>query len=170
VTTGYKHLLTVSVVLLAALLVACSGGSEESVGLDLSGIQPLNDGFHYEVWVTINGKYQSLGKFNVSANGLLATPEGRTIKNGEFTINPKNDFGIDDVTAVMVSIESSGDMDGVPSDTRFLAGAILDGVASLVVGNAEAIGNTFENANGFYILAAYQREKRYLVQTGSRPA
>ena len=64
-TTAYKHLLTIAVVLLAALLVACSGGSDQSVGLDLSGIQTLNDGFHYEAWVTINGEYQSLGKFNV---------------------------------------------------------------------------------------------------------
>jgi hypothetical protein len=77
VTTGYKNLLTISVVLLAVLLVACS---DESVELDLSGIQPLNDGFHYEAWVTINGEYQSLGKFNVSTNGLLVTPEDRTIK------------------------------------------------------------------------------------------
>jgi len=153
VTTGYKHLLTIAVVLLAAVLVACSSGSDQSVGLDLSGIQTLNDGFHYEAWVTINGEYQSLGKFNVSTDGLLVTSDGRTIKDGEFAINPENDFGIDDVTAVMVSIESSGDMDGVPSDTRFLAGPIVDGVASLVVGDAGAIGNTFENANGFYILA-----------------
>ncbi len=152
-TIGYKNLLTISVALLAALLVACSGRDGEIVVLDLSGIQPLNDGFHYEAWVTIGGEYLSLGKFNASADGLLVTMDGQTIEAGEFAISPGNDLGIDDVTAVMVSIEPSGDTDGAPSNTRFLAGAISDGIASLVVGDADAIGNTFESANGFYILA-----------------
>ena len=61
--------------------------------------------------------------------------------------------GVDVATGVMVSIEPSGDNDGEPSDTRILAGDVSQGTASLVVGDSAAIGNTFESANGFYILA-----------------
>lgn len=134
---------------LAIVVGACSGDPGDSVVLDLSGIQPLTDGFHYEGWAFVDGEPVSLGKFNVAADGQLVTLAGKTIKGGVFSI----DTGTGQVSSVMVSIEPSGDTDAVPSATRMLAGDISDGVATLVVGDSRAIGNTFENVNGFYILA-----------------
>ncbi|HCV27106.1 MAG TPA: hypothetical protein DGB32_02150 [Dehalococcoidia bacterium] len=153
VTTGHKNFLPISLALLASILVACSGGDGDSIVLDLPGIQPLSNGFHYEGWMAADGEYVSLDKFNASADGTLVTTEGEMIKAGAFEIASGDALGIDDITSVMVSIEPAGDSDGVPSDTRFLAGDIVDGVASLVVGHPGAIGDTFESANGFYILA-----------------
>ena len=138
--------------ILAFVLGACSGDAGDfgdSVVLDLPGIQPLTEGFHYEGWAFVDGVPVSVGKFNVTADGQLVTLSGATIPGGRFGI----DTGIDNVTSVMVSIEPSGDTDAVPSATRFLAGDVSDGVATLSVGDAGAIGETFENANGFYILA-----------------
>lgn len=134
---------------LAVVLAACSGNSGDSVVLDLTGVQPLTDGFHYEVWTYVDGAPVSTGKFNVTAGGALVTLAGETIKGGVFDI----DTGADRVTSVMVSIEPTGDADAVPAATRILAGDVSDGVAALTVGNSRAIGDTFESANGFYILA-----------------
>ncbi len=148
-TIGNKNLLVISIALLAAVLVACSGDDNDSVVLDLSGLGSLNDGFYYEGWVVIGGDEISVGKFNVSVDGLLVTPTGQTIKDGAFEITSS----IDDVTSVIVSVEPSGDADSEPSDTRILAGDIANGVATLEIGDTGAIGDTFEGANGFYILA-----------------
>lgn len=148
-TTGYMNPLVIFVASLVVALVACSGGDGESIVLDLSRIEPLSDGFYYEGWVVIDDEEVSVGKFNASAGGELVTPDGKTIVGGAFEI----DGAIEDVTSVMVSIEPAGDTDDEPSTTRILAGDISDGVASLAVGDPGAIGNTFESANGFYILA-----------------
>ncbi|MBT3941092.1 MAG: anti-sigma factor [Chloroflexi bacterium] len=149
VITGAKNLLAVAIALMTVGLIACSGDDGDSLALELGGLQPLSGGFYYEGWAVIDGAEISLGKFNTTSDGQLVTPAGKTIDGGRFDIPSE----LSDVTAVMVSIEPDGDSDGVPSDTRMLAGDITDGVASLVVGNAGAIGNTFESANGFYILA-----------------
>lgn len=149
VKTGPKMLLAIAAGILATALAACSGAGEDGVVLELSGIQPLNDGFHYEGWVVADGAPVSVGKFNVAADGQLVTLAGKTIKGGVFTVEGV----VADITAVMVSIEPAGDADDEPSATRILAGTITDGVASLAVGDSGAIGDTFESANGFYILA-----------------
>lgn len=144
-----KNLLAVAVTLLTVGLVACSGDDGETLSLDLAGIQPLSGGFYYEGWVVSGGAEVSLGKFNATADGQLVTPAGQTITGGKFEVPA----GLNDVSVVFVSIEPAGDTDAAPSDTRMLAGSVTEGVASLVVGDAAAIGNTFEAANGFYILA-----------------
>ena len=149
VITGPKRLLAISAAMLVTMIVACSGEDRDSIVLELSGLQPLSDGFHYEGWAVTDGATVSMGKFNVSADGQLVTPAGQTIDNGAFAI----DGAIQEVTAVMVSIEPAGDANGEPSATRILAGNVADGVVSLAVGDSEAIGDTFERANGFYILA-----------------
>lgn len=135
--------------IVAVVLGACSGDSGDSVVLDLSGIQPLTAGFHYEGWTFVDGSPVSVGKFNVAADGRLVTLAGETIKGGAFSIDTR----VEDITSVMVSIEPAGDADAEPSATRILAGEISEGVAALAVGDSRAIGDTFESANGFYILA-----------------
>ena len=42
-----------------------------NVALDLSGLEPLGDGFVYEGWVIIDGAPVSTGRFNIEADGSL---------------------------------------------------------------------------------------------------
>ena len=56
-------------------------------------------------------------------------------------------------TAIVITIEPSGDTDAVPADTHVLAGAISGSGASLTAGDAAALGDDFTSATGDYILA-----------------
>ena len=49
--------------------------------LDLSGVEPLANGYHYEGWAIIDGGPVSTGKFNIGANGGLVKLDG-TVKTG----------------------------------------------------------------------------------------
>lgn len=144
-------------VLLAAAgtlsLAACDDTTIEPLmeTLDLSfvGLEALAGGFHYEGWAIIDGAAVSTGKFNVDGSGALTTVAGTAIPGGSF------ETGIDlmSSTAIVLTIEPSGDTDTMPSDTHVLAGPVSSGMASLSAGDGAALGNDFLSATGDYILA-----------------
>ncbi len=144
-------------VLLAAAgtlsLAACDDTTIEPLmeTLDLSfvGLEALAGGFHYEGWAIIDGAPVSTGKFNVDGSGALTTVAGTAIPGGSF------ETGIDlmSATAIVLTIEPSGDTDTMPSDTHVLAGPVSSGMASLSAGDGAALGNDFLSATGDYILA-----------------
>ncbi len=121
----------------------------ETLELSFTGLEPLSNGFHYEGWAIIGGAALTTGKFNVDASGDLVTLGGAPIMDGAF------DTGLDlsSVSAIVLTIEPSGDTDDIPSDTHVLAGDVASVSAALPAGHAAALGDDFMAATGDYILA-----------------
>ena len=123
---------------------------EGEVMLAFTRLEPMQNGFHYEAWVVYDTNVLSLGKFNVGHAGGLVDLQGGAIAGGRFAL------GADaaGATDVLVTIEPPDDADGVPSDTRYLAGSIEDGAAELSVGHALALGDSYRRAKAYYILSS----------------
>lgn len=134
--------LLVGTIFLSLFFAACEGnssGDEENVPrtlrLNLTGVEPLPNGFHYEGWVLTSGAANaSTGKFNVDAGGNLVDLNGNLIANGAFETN------LSLSPTFFITIESAGDTDQTPSPTRFLGGDVNDGMAALTVEHRNAIG------------------------------
>ncbi len=121
----------------------------QTLSLSLTGVQPLANGFHYEGWAMINGSPVATGKFNVNASGALVTLNGNVIANGDFQTGKD----LSGSTAIVITIEPSGDTDAVPAATKYLGGNISGASANLTVAHAAALNNTFSTAAGKYVLA-----------------
>jgi hypothetical protein len=144
-----------SMLLLLGLVAACdsSGNSEDGdqhrVQLSFTGLEPLTNGFHYEGWAIIGGSAVTTGKFNVNAAGQLTTLAGATIANNTFEV----DTDLHDASAIVLTIEPSGDTDTMPSDVHYLGGDLSNDQAVLTVAHSAALGISFAAATGKYILA-----------------
>ena len=119
------------------------------LALEFIGLEPLANGFHYEGWAITAAGPVSTGKFNVGSAGGLVTPSGGVIAGGEFA----SSVDLAAATAIVITIEPSGDVDAVPAATKILAGPISNGTAALSAGAAEAVGSNFAGAAGEFILA-----------------
>ena len=121
----------------------------ETLVLSFTGLDALADGYHYEGWAIIDGAAVTTGKFNVDANGALVTTTGSAIAGGSF------DTGVDleSATAIVITIEPSGDTDALAASTHIVAGGVTGSSATLSVGHASALGDDFMTAAGSYILA-----------------
>ena len=117
--------------------------------LTLSGIDPLQNGFHYEGWVIVGGAALSTGKFNIGNDGGLIDLAGNPIVGGQF------DAGVDisEAAAIILTIEPAGDTDADPSGTHYLAGTVSGHLASLDLAHASSLNSDFSDAWGKYILA-----------------
>lgn len=133
----------------AMLVVACGGVGLRTLDLGFTGVEPMANDYHYEGWAIIDGEAKSTGKFNLDAAGDFFTVDGVEIPNGEFDV----DFDLDDATDIVISIEPAGDTDDIPSDTKFLAGDVVDNAADLTVGAPQTLGDDFTAATGKVILA-----------------
>ncbi len=112
-----------------------------NVDLDLTGLEPLGEGFVYEGWVIIDGAPVSTGRFDIEADG------SQTFLTGSLA---------DDVsaaTAVVITIEPAVDPDPGPADPKPLAGDVVNGVAELSVGHPAALGDDFSGAGGQFLVA-----------------
>lgn len=145
------------IVLLAFGLAVSAAGCDDntaqpvppsSLTLELSGVEPLGGGFHYEGWALVPGPI-STGKFQVGAGSQLLDLNGSPIAGNTF------DTGRDlsGATAIVITIEPAGDTDADPTATHYLAGSVSGGIASLRVGHAAALGDDFTGATGSYVLA-----------------
>ncbi len=123
---------------------------EGEVTLAFTRLEPMQNGFHYEAWAVFKTRVMSLGKFNVGLAGELVDLQGDAIPGGRFALAADTRGATD----VLVTIEPPGDADGVPSDTRYLAGSIEEGVAELSVGHPLALGDSFRRAKAYYILSS----------------
>lgn len=139
--------------LLSFFTFACGGSGIdgdtelETLVMTVSGMEPLAGGTHYEIWAIIDDAPVPVGKFDVDFAGTVLDLEDQPITDAEFFTNR-------DLTAAsrfVVTIESDGDSDPIPSNTKYLAGTLDRTSASLTV--SEAIGTGFEQAAGQYILA-----------------
>lgn len=125
------------------------GGQAGRLALTLQGVAPLEGGFHYEGWAIIDDSPVTTGKFNVDEKGGLVALEGEALPGGAF------DTGLDlaDASMIVITIEPEGDVDAVPTDTHYLAGAVAGGSADLTVGAGPALADDFSGADGIFILA-----------------
>jgi len=118
-------------------------------GFNLSGLEVLANGYHYEGWAIVNGQPVSTGKFNVNSIGEMVDLNGNIISNGELQIG--GDFS--STTAIVLTIEPDGDVDPAPAATHYLAGDVVGSSVDLSVGHPAALGDDFNSASGKYILA-----------------
>ena len=117
--------------------------------LDFAGIEPLANGFHYEGWTIVGGVPVTTGKFNVNSSGELVDLSGGIIAGGAF----RTPIDLSSATAVVITIEPDGDIDGIPADTHYVSGSVTNGSADLTIGHGAALGSHFSDASGVYILA-----------------
>ena len=113
--------------------------------LEVSGWPTLQNGFHYEGWAIVDGSPVTTGKFNVEDGNVIGL-DGEPIDLLEVE-------AIESATAIVITIEPSGDTDEVPADTHFLAGDVANGQADLTIGHAAAIGTDLSDAAGTFLLA-----------------
>ena len=148
-----SKLSTVLMVLGVVAFAACGDDPADpefqTLVLSFTGLDPLAGGYHYEGWAIIEGAAVTTGKFNVDANGALITTAGSAIAGGSF------DTGVDleAASAIVITIEPSGDTDDLPASTHIVAGTVTASSATLTVGHGSAIGDDFTSAAGSYILS-----------------
>ena len=148
-----RSVLTMAIGALGLGAAACDDDPTEAVmeTLDLSftGLEPLANGYHYEGWAIVDGAAVTTGKFNVDPGGSLTTVTGSPISGGSFATG----IDLEGTSAIVITIEPSGDTDAVPAATHVLAGSVSGGNAALTAGSPSALGSDFTSASGDYILA-----------------
>ena len=127
-----------AIALLAALFPVAASAQSGSVTETYSGLEPLGDGFVYEGWLIIDGAPASTGTFSIDANGDVVPIAPVSVPNAE------------DAATFVLTIEPSPDPDPAPADTHVLAGDFVNGVATLSIGHAAALGTDFSSATGSY--------------------
>ena len=145
--------MTLTTLAKTALITAASllpfAAAQSSLSFEQSGLEPLQNGFHYEGWLIVDGNPVTTGKFNVDADGNLVTLEGAVIENGSFAVGDE----AADANLVVLTIEPAGDTDTIPAATKYIGGELVDGVANLTIAAAPTLGSDFSEASGSYILA-----------------
>ncbi len=150
------RLLLILLVGFTFLISSCSDDTSSSndgstkLALSFSGLEALNNGFHYEGWVILDGAPISTGKFNLDASGAIVDLNGNALSN-EFSTANKDDLG--DATAVIITIEPAGDTDTTPASTKIIAGDVSGASASLTTAHGATLGSDFSSATGKFILA-----------------
>ena len=138
---------------LAAPLAGCDDATPtappQALALTFTGLEPLQNGFHYEGWAIVGGQPVSTGKFNVNASGAVGSLSGAPITNGVFNTGR----ALDGATAVVITVEPNGDTNATPASTKILAGTVANRQASLRASHMDALGNDFASAAGTYLLA-----------------
>jgi hypothetical protein len=143
-----KKTLTViaPVFLLLALIAGCSDDSTEPttgmLTLDISGLGNLGSNYAYEGWLLVDDMPVSTGTFTVNDAGDLSQTE--------FEVDLDD---LNTATKFILTIEPSPDTDADPSSTHYIAGDFSDGMATLSVADAAALGDDFSDVEGTYILA-----------------
>lgn len=133
-------------------LTASLAFAAKTLTLDITGLEPLADGFYYEGWAMIDGEPVSTGRFNIVGMGGLVGPEGAAIENSAFAV----DRDLSGASAIVITIERAG-VPG-PSKTKVLAGSLMGEAAALSTSHELALGNDFKGANGSFILATPTEE------------
>lgn len=147
-----KNRITLLTLLLGLTFAACStnsGSPDADLNLEFSGLEPLQNGFHYEGWLILDDGPITTGKFNVNANGEIVDLDGTINAAGIFTVTDN----IESASAFVLTIEPAGDVDDIPAETHHLAGSISNGSATLSLDHSASLGSSFSSSTGDYILA-----------------
>ncbi len=146
-----------SVLFLSTLLLfvaACdSGGSDALVApkiqlqFDVTGLTPLQDGYHYQGWAKVGFEFIYGESFNVTESGAFTNTAGQLIQKS--FILPVD---LTEASIVFITIEDKRDADDVPSETVILAGDVTGFGATLTTSHSMAIGSTFAGETGEFTL------------------
>ena len=136
-------------ILLGILLAGCGGSdtpqatadSMTTIGLTLTGLEPLGPNFLYEGWIIVDGQPVSTGRFQVDMGGMPSSAMSATSAQ------------VAAAAAFVITIEPSPDPDPAPAPTKVLGGAFNNGVAALTVAHPAALNTDFAGAAGSFILA-----------------
>jgi hypothetical protein len=145
------RILTITL-LTAITLAACgtdSGNSDTELSLQLTGLETLQNGFHYEGWLILDDGPITTGKFNVNSEGEMVDLNGSMISEGLFNLTED----VSSASAFVLTIEPAGDVDDIPADTHHLAGSISNNTGTLSLSHSASLGSNFSNSTGDYILA-----------------
>lgn len=128
---------------LSLTIVSCDkDDDQQSLTLDLQGLEDLGSGYQYEGWIIVDGMPESTGTFTVNTNGDLST-----------TSFPLDAGMLSSATTFVLTIEPNPDNNPAPTDVHILAGDFAGSSANVTVGHGAALGNMFTSATGQYILA-----------------
>ena len=130
--------------------------ASEQLELKLNSIEPMS-GQHYEGWAITNQGVLSTGRFNVDASGEIylvnSLGESQRVigRDGLATF----DFNHSDlsVSTFVLTIEPDGDTDTGPSSIHYVEGDFSNRTTTATIQGAGAIGASFQNSSGEYILA-----------------
>ncbi len=116
------------------------------IALRFQGLEPLGAGFVYEGWVIVDGKPYTAGRFELTsrnANQTLVFVDAKEI--------------LENATAYVLTIEPKDDDEPTPSKVHVLAADLPAPshvrIAQLSLGHMAAIGDSFANATGSFLLA-----------------
>ena len=143
--------LAIAIALLCcSVAIGCGGSSGggttttamSTVSWNLTGLEPLQNGFEYEGWIIVDGQPVSTGRFNVDMAGMPSSTS---------TMVPADEASR--ATAFVLTIEPAMDADPGPAATKILGGDFNGGQAPLTVGHMAALGDDFTGATGSFIIA-----------------
>lgn len=138
--TIFKSTLLVAVA--ALLFASCDKDENQTISLNITGLEDLGADFVYEGWIMVDGAPQTAGIFSVDANGTLVP--------NTFDLDKEN---VEAATAYILTIEPANDPDPAPSSVHVLAGDFSGTSADLSVSHSAAIGTDFTASTGGFILA-----------------
>lgn len=139
---------------------ANAGDSNSALGqelqLKLVGLEPMQ-GQHYEGWAVGPQGVTSTGRFNLDDLDQIVAVNAEGQSLAVLSDTDSATFAIQDqATAVktfVLTIEPDGDTDPGPSQVHFLEGVLNNGEGVATLQKVGAIGASFVNAMGSYILA-----------------
>ena len=147
---GYVLFLSAFVLFVAA----CDSGSNDALvapkiqlQFDVTGLTPLQDGYHYQGWAKVGFEFIHGESFNVTESGSFTDTAGQIIQKS--FILPVD---LTEASIVFITIEDKRDADDDPSDTVVLAGDVTGFSATLTTSHSTAIGSTFSGETGQFSL------------------
>lgn len=127
-----------------------SDGVEQRIAeIVVDGVDPLANGFHFELWALIDDAPATVGKFNVDQGGAIVDLDGIAVPDARFDAG--RDLSV--ATDFVITIEAAGDRDITPGVSRYIAGPLMGGQSELSLAHERAIGADFSDAAGTFILA-----------------
>jgi hypothetical protein len=124
------------------LLVGCPPSAPtEVLEIGVMNLEPLGDDFEYEGWFIVNGTPVSTGTFDIDEQGNPVPDTFQVLASDAAA-----------ATKFVVSIEPDPDPSAQPADTKLVAGDFANGSADAVIGDAAALGDDFQSADGEFIL------------------
>ncbi len=153
--------------ILTSILVVVAGCSENDgtaangqalgseIQLRLNGLEKTS-GQHYEGWAVGANGVTSTGRFNINDDGDIvavnAAGQALAVLGSETAAFALQDDA-DSLTAFVLTIEPDGDTDAGPSAIHYLEGGFENGVAKATLQESGAVGASFLNSTGSFILA-----------------
>jgi hypothetical protein len=117
--------------------------------LAVEGIEPLANGFHFELWAIIDDAPITVGKFNIDASGAVVDLDGVAIPDAHF--NAGRDISV--ASSFVLTIEAAGDNDITPGISKYLAGPLMGDSSRMTLDSETALGTDFSESEGTFILA-----------------